>query len=268
MPKLRIELEKLVPHPFYEVLSQYYDYEHIEHVHPKSLGRYEMHEQTEDYVAYRQVWPRTLFGQAESIVRHYHDPPNKMRFEFIAGKHKGTIVHTTLHEAEGGTLVHEVYEMNLPNWSWLKPLVIPFVKRSVDHIWNEDLAVEVCHDGWPGIPESMNPKRTILDAQPDVEKSINIPIAELSTERGTLVTLGNSRIAVFRIAEEIHAIQNHCPHTGGPLHLGQIRDGHITCPWHGREFCIKSGRPACSEDEMVHTYRVTTSDGIATISKR
>lgn len=257
MFKLCIELEKLVPFPFYEVLAQYYDYEHIEHVHPKSLGRYEMHEQKDTYVAYRQIWPKSILGQAESIVRHYHDPPNRMRFEFIVGRHKGTVVHTTLHEAEGGTLVHEAYEMNLPNWSWLKPLVFPFVKRQVDHVWYEDLAVEVCHDGWPGIPEAMLPEGASPTTPGTHDTEITVPLADIPEGAAAVVTSGNLEIALFRRNDAIHAIENRCPHTGGPLSLGEIHGDCVTCPWHGRRFNLHTGAPEQPYDTGIHVYPVT-----------
>jgi len=37
------------------------------------------------------------------------------------------------------------------NWGWLRRIVEKQVARSVERIWKEDLDVEVCYGGWPGI---------------------------------------------------------------------------------------------------------------------
>ena len=42
------------------------------------------------------------------------------------------------------------------------------------------------------------------------------------------------------------AIDNRCPHMGGPLAEGEILDGLLVCPWHGREYDPFSGE--CSLD--------------------
>jgi len=42
--------------------------------------------------------------------------------------------------------------------------------------------------------------------------------------------------------EAIYAIQATCPHEGMPLDGGQIEGSTITCPWHGWEFDLITGR--------------------------
>ena len=53
-------------------------------------------------------------------------------------------------------------------------------------------------------------------------------------------------IAVFKSNNQIFAVENHCPHTGGPLVLGDFREGWVACPWHGRRFNLSTGAPECS----------------------
>jgi Rieske Fe-S protein len=33
-----------------------------------------------------------------------------------------------------------------------------------------------------------------------------------------------------------------CPHMGGPLQLGEIAHGEVTCPWHRFRFDLKTGQ--------------------------
>lgn len=49
------------------------------------------------------------------------------------------------------------------------------------------------------------------------------------------------QIALFNIAGEFYALDNVCPHMGGPLGDGEIEDCTVTCPWHGWQFDVKTG---------------------------
>jgi hypothetical protein len=148
---LDVRYQKLIPYPFGVVLGQYYDYEHIRFVHPETLGEYRLVERDGSSVVYEQVWPRRLGRRPRSLVRQTRLAPNELEFRFLAGRYKGVRVHTVLSEHPGGTLVDETYSMNLPGWRWLRRLVEKQVMRSVERIWKEDLDVEVCHGGWPGV---------------------------------------------------------------------------------------------------------------------
>ncbi len=48
-------------------------------------------------------------------------------------------------------------------------------------------------------------------------------------------------IALFHVNGHIYALDNTCPHAGGPLGEGTIEGEHITCPWHGYRFDVVSG---------------------------
>ena len=71
------------------------------------------------------------------------------------------------------------------------------------------------------------------------------------------VEVEGKRLALINLNGEIYAIDDDCPHEGGPLSEGQISGEEIECPWHTSHFNIKTGRvirdPAT---EDVATYRV------------
>ncbi len=149
---LSITYEKLIPYPFEIVLSQYYDYEHIRHIHPTTLGEYHLVETRGNVTVYEQVWPRRFGRRARSLVRQEFFPPNEIRFMFVRGRYRGAGVLTRFHRRPTGTLVEETYSMGLPDWGWLRRLLRPSVIRRVDQIWEEDLRVHICRGGWPGLP--------------------------------------------------------------------------------------------------------------------
>ena len=52
---------------------------------------------------------------------------------------------------------------------------------------------------------------------------------------------GDTALALFKTAAGYAAIDNLCPHAGGPLCEGSVVDDVVTCPWHGSQFDIETG---------------------------
>jgi len=62
---------------------------------------------------------------------------------------------------------------------------------------------------------------------------------------------------------EYAALDNRCPHQGGPLGEGSIENGMLRCPWHGWDYDPISGRSPGSHEDGVETYPVEIrEDGI------
>jgi nitrite reductase (NADH) small subunit len=53
---------------------------------------------------------------------------------------------------------------------------------------------------------------------------------------------GGRVIALFNVAGALHALDGICPHAGGPLGEGDLRGQVVTCPWHGWQFDVTTGR--------------------------
>lgn len=71
---------------------------------------------------------------------------------------------------------------------------------------------------------------------------------ELPEGRVKTVTAGVHSMALTHIDGEYAAMDNRCPHQGGPLGEGSIEIGEdkqcwLRCPWHGWDFDPKTGRP-------------------------
>ncbi|WP_299621492.1 Rieske 2Fe-2S domain-containing protein [uncultured Tateyamaria sp.] len=64
------------------------------------------------------------------------------------------------------------------------------------------------------------------------------------------------RVAIFLMDGKLSAISNACAHQNGPLGEGKIIDCLVTCPWHGFQYDVRSGRSPAPFTEMVPTYRV------------
>jgi len=57
------------------------------------------------------------------------------------------------------------------------------------------------------------------------------------------VTAGRTSLALTRCNGRYGALDNHCPHQGGPLGEGSIEKGWLRCPWHGYDYDPITGTP-------------------------
>jgi len=86
---LAVTHSTLIPYPFDVVLSQYFDFEHVQFVHPETLGEYHLVETRGNVIVYEQLWPRRFLIRRRSLVRQEFLPPNQVRFEFLRGLYRG-----------------------------------------------------------------------------------------------------------------------------------------------------------------------------------
>jgi len=84
-------------------------------------------------------------------------------------------------------------------------------------------------------------------------------VAELGSVapgRVMTVTAGTHQICLINYKDKITALDNHCPHQGGPLGEGQIENGWVICPWHAYEYHPETGKPPEGFEDCVKTYPV------------
>ncbi len=75
------------------------------------------------------------------------------------------------------------------------------------------------------------------------------------------------RVAVFRTAEnEVFAIEDRCPHKGGPLSQGIVHGKAVTCPLHNFVISLESGKALGADEGEVKTIPIRNIDGYLSIS--
>jgi 3-phenylpropionate/trans-cinnamate dioxygenase ferredoxin component len=85
----------------------------------------------------------------------------------------------------------------------------------------------------------------------------------LPRDRGIRVTLGDDRIAMFRIGDEVFAVDDRCSHAEASLAEGEVFDHEVECPRHGSAFDLRSGKPlALPATKPVRTHEVVVEDGV------
>ncbi len=78
---------------------------------------------------------------------------------------------------------------------------------------------------------------------------------ELPEGRVKTVTANHKGICLTHYKGKFSALDNRCPHQGGPLGEGSIENGLLRCPWHGWDFDPCTGNPP-GYDDGVQTFPV------------
>ncbi len=79
---------------------------------------------------------------------------------------------------------------------------------------------------------------------------------ELPEGRVKTVTADHKGICLTHYKGKISALDNSCPHQGGPLGEGSIENGLLRCPWHGWDFDPCTGKPPGGYDDGIDTFPV------------
>ncbi|TLS52449.1 Rieske (2Fe-2S) protein [Paenibacillus antri] len=69
-------------------------------------------------------------------------------------------------------------------------------------------------------------------------------------------------IVVFYHEDEVHALDNRCPHLGFPLHMGSLCNGIVTCHWHHARFDVCSGGTLDPWADDVPVHDSTVLEGL------
>jgi nitrite reductase/ring-hydroxylating ferredoxin subunit len=56
------------------------------------------------------------------------------------------------------------------------------------------------------------------------------------------VQVAGQAVALANVSGKFFAINNTCLHRGGPLGQGSLQDNIVTCPWHGWEYDVTTGK--------------------------
>ena len=91
----------------------------------------------------------------------------------------------------------------------------------------------------------------------------NIPPRE-----GRTTVIGDREIAIFNLGDRFLAVDNRCPHRGGPLGDGIIAGDSVVCPLHAWKINLETGtvqRPAATAD-CVRAYETRVADGVILIA--
>jgi 3-phenylpropionate/trans-cinnamate dioxygenase ferredoxin subunit len=82
---------------------------------------------------------------------------------------------------------------------------------------------------------------TTLD-ESQVEYLNVAPASELASGGRLFVDIDGKPIVIFNIAGQLYSIADVCSHDDGPVGEGNLEEYTITCPRHGAQFDVRSGK--------------------------
>jgi nitrite reductase (NADH) small subunit len=86
--------------------------------------------------------------------------------------------------------------------------------------------------------------------------------ADVPLRGARCVSTPHGRIAVFRTAEEgFFAIEDRCPHKGGPLSQGIVHGRAVTCPLHNWVISLDTGKALGADEGSVRTIPLKVEEG-------
>ncbi len=82
-------------------------------------------------------------------------------------------------------------------------------------------------------------------------------VKEIKTGESRMVTVAGKSIALFNVGGQFYAIDDACTHKSGPLSEGEVDGTTVTCPWHGAQFDLQTGKALTAPAfKGVTSYRV------------
>jgi len=83
--------------------------------------------------------------------------------------------------------------------------------------------------------------------------------SEIGAGQAKAVDVKGQTVAIFNVGGTFYAIEDTCTHVGGPLSEGEVQGTAVTCPWHGAQFDVTSGKvlgPPAAEGVKSYPVRV------------
>lgn len=85
---------------------------------------------------------------------------------------------------------------------------------------------------------------------------------DIPRQGARLVKTAQGCVAVFRTADDrVFALDDRCPHKGGPLSEGIVHGTSVTCPLHNWVFDMNTGTAQGADKGHVRTYATRISQG-------
>jgi len=91
-------------------------------------------------------------------------------------------------------------------------------------------------------------------------------VADIEPGRPLRVSAGARQIAVVVAEGRCYAIDNECPHKGGPLAAGKVKGTVITCPWHLFRFDLRTGASVTNPRMAARTYPVRVENDLVIVT--
>jgi nitrite reductase (NADH) small subunit len=88
-------------------------------------------------------------------------------------------------------------------------------------------------------------------------------LEDIPRQGSRVVQTSTVEIALFRsVGEQVFALNNKCPHKGGPLSQGIVHGKLVTCPLHSWVIDLESGGAVAPDVGCAHRHEVRVAHGV------
>lgn len=87
-------------------------------------------------------------------------------------------------------------------------------------------------------------------------------LTDIPPQGARVVKTAQGCVAVFRTAtDQVFAVDDRCPHKGGPLSEGIVHGNAVTCPLHAWVFSLETGMAQGADEGSIATYPARIEGG-------
>jgi nitrite reductase/ring-hydroxylating ferredoxin subunit len=85
-------------------------------------------------------------------------------------------------------------------------------------------------------------------------------VADVDPGTGKVVYADGKALALFNVDGSFYALDNTCLHRGGPVGEGDLEGVVVTCPWHGFQYDVTTGRNVFDPEVGLERFAVRVED--------
>ena len=117
---------------------------------------------------------------------------------------------------------------------------VPGMPEAISHFSDVVRDLDIRHP--PAHISSRSPKedRRAMPAHEGHRVRIAV-VGAVTPGEGRVVEANGRTLALFNVDGQYFALDNSCPHRGGPLGEGDLEGRTVTCPWHGWRWDVATG---------------------------
>ena len=86
-------------------------------------------------------------------------------------------------------------------------------------------------------------------------------VGDVPEGEGRVVDVNGRTLALFNLDGRFYAVDNDCPHRGGPLGEGELDGPVVRCPWHAWRWDVRTGANVNNPAVKIACFPVTIEAG-------
>jgi nitrite reductase (NADH) small subunit len=88
-------------------------------------------------------------------------------------------------------------------------------------------------------------------------------LEDIPRQGSRVINTAQGEIALFRnVDDQVFALNNRCPHKGGPLAQGIVHGKRVTCPLHSWVIDLDTGAAVAPDVGCAHRHEVRVAHGV------